>query len=225
MKPNLKSFLVAVCAWLSLSGTAQAQVDWVPVDDADELRELVSDTTMVSTLEPGVEATAIYRADGTSELNAWGGNFRRTWDVRDGKICTNSQDVITCYTIERAADEALTFRATNPISGDSAIVTITRDGEPITVAGSGVGMGKPSADEIAKSLANPNTPLASLTLKTQYRAFKGDLPNASDQNSTTLLFQPSFPPLKKVSKPSLISVGSELRSTTLPITYMLLSNK
>jgi hypothetical protein len=50
-----------------------------------------------------------------------------------------------------------------------------------------------SADDIAAELANPNAPLASLTTKFQYRTFDGSLPGASDQSSTTLLFQPSFP--------------------------------
>ena len=49
------------------------------------------------------------------------------------------------------------------------------------------------ADKAAKELANPNTSYASLTLKNQYRTFKGDLPNASKQNSTSLLFQPALP--------------------------------
>ena len=49
------------------------------------------------------------------------------------------------------------------------------------------------ADKAAKELANPNTSYASLTLKTQYRTFKGDLPGASSQNSTSLLFQPALP--------------------------------
>lgn len=48
-------------------------------------------------------------------------------------------------------------------------------------------------DEIAKELANPNTSLASLTLKLQFRGFEGDLDDADDQNSTTLLFQPALP--------------------------------
>jgi len=34
-----------------------------------------------------------------------------------------------------------------------------------------------SADEIAKELANPNTSLASLTFKNQFRWYTGDLPN------------------------------------------------
>jgi hypothetical protein len=50
-----------------------------------------------------------------------------------------------------------------------------------------------SAEEIAADLANPNTPLASLNFKLQFRTFEGDLPGAHEQESTTLLFQPSFP--------------------------------
>ncbi|ADE55634.1 hypothetical protein [Coraliomargarita akajimensis] len=50
-----------------------------------------------------------------------------------------------------------------------------------------------SAAEIAKELANPNTPLASLTLKYQYRTFAGDIPGADSRSSNSLLFQPSLP--------------------------------
>ncbi len=58
--------------------------------------------------------------------------------------------------------------------------------------------GEKSAEEVARDLANPNTPLASLTFKLQFRTYEGDLPNADDQNGTTLLFQPTLPfPLAK----------------------------
>jgi hypothetical protein len=50
-----------------------------------------------------------------------------------------------------------------------------------------------SSDEAAKELANPNTSLASLTFRNQYRFFGGDLPGASDQSNYTMLFQPVFP--------------------------------
>jgi len=50
-----------------------------------------------------------------------------------------------------------------------------------------------SADDLAKELANPNTPLASLTLKHTYTTFDGDLPGAGDQSSSVTLFQPVFP--------------------------------
>jgi hypothetical protein len=50
-----------------------------------------------------------------------------------------------------------------------------------------------SADETAKQLANPNTPLASLTLKSQWTHWDGSLPGADGLDSQTFLFQPSFP--------------------------------
>ena len=50
-----------------------------------------------------------------------------------------------------------------------------------------------TADEIAKELANPNTPLATLNFKNQFRFFDGALPGAEDQSSYTLLAQPAFP--------------------------------
>jgi hypothetical protein len=50
-----------------------------------------------------------------------------------------------------------------------------------------------SAEEMAAELANPNTPMATMTLRTQYRAFDGNLPKAGSQSSTTMLFQPSLP--------------------------------
>lgn len=50
-----------------------------------------------------------------------------------------------------------------------------------------------SAEEIAAELANPNTALASMTLKNQFKFFEGDLPKADDQWSYTALFQPVLP--------------------------------
>jgi hypothetical protein len=50
-----------------------------------------------------------------------------------------------------------------------------------------------SASEVARELANPNSSLASLTLKNQYRWYTGDLPGADDQDNFTMVFQPVFP--------------------------------
>jgi len=50
-----------------------------------------------------------------------------------------------------------------------------------------------SADELAKELNNPNNSVAKLTFKSQYRWYKGDLPDADNQSNFTLLFQPVFP--------------------------------
>ena len=57
----------------------------------------------------------------------------------------------------------------------------------------GVAPAEMSADEAAKNLANPNTPLASLTLKSQWTHWDGSLPGADGLDSQTFLFQPSFP--------------------------------
>jgi len=50
-----------------------------------------------------------------------------------------------------------------------------------------------SAEEAAKELANPNTPLATLNFTYQIRRYDGDLPDADGQVGQTLLFQPAFP--------------------------------
>ena len=48
-------------------------------------------------------------------------------------------------------------------------------------------------DEIAKQLANPNTPLSTMRLKNLYTFYDGDLPGADGQSNFSMLFQPSFP--------------------------------
>lgn len=50
-----------------------------------------------------------------------------------------------------------------------------------------------SADDVARDLANPNSSLATLTFKNQYRWYTGDLPDADGQDNFTMIFQPVFP--------------------------------
>ena len=52
---------------------------------------------------------------------------------------------------------------------------------------------KPTSDEIAKELANPNTALTSLKLQTQYYRFEGDLPGVDGLDMVKLFFQPTLP--------------------------------
>ena len=59
-------------------------------------------------------------------------------------------------------------------------------------SGSALAEGK-SADAVAKELANPAGSLASLSFNLQYLDYSGNLPKADDQNSTTLIFQPTLP--------------------------------
>ena len=63
----------------------------------------------------------------------------------------------------------------------------------ISLSGAQQPIEKPSNDEIAKQLANPNTPLATLRLKNLYTFYDGDLPGAGGQSNYSMLFQPSFP--------------------------------
>ena len=50
-----------------------------------------------------------------------------------------------------------------------------------------------SSDDVARELTNPNSSLATLNLKNQYRWYTGDLPGAEDQGNYTMIFQPIFP--------------------------------
>ena len=65
---------------------------------------------------------------------------------------------------------------------------------------------KPTNDEIAKELANPNTALTSLKFQFQYFSFDGDLPRADDQDMFKLFFQPTLPfPLRKTRDSHLLN--------------------
>jgi hypothetical protein len=180
---------------LLLSRVAFAQ-DWAPYTGTDNLRRLMSDTVLEGELRKGVMATAHFSADGTGVLHAWGDSFPRNWSIRgDDGICIEVGGEKACVTIEKAVGEENVFRGTSEKTGEVVVFNL-KDGvgavasDTTAVDGGAV---KPSADEIAKSLANPNTPLASMTLKIQHRLFTGDLPGADDESGTMLLFQPTFP--------------------------------
>jgi hypothetical protein len=51
----------------------------------------------------------------------------------------------------------------------------------------------PTADEIARELANPTSAVAAMNVNIIRRAYDGNLPGASDQDSTSILFQPGLP--------------------------------
>ena len=50
-----------------------------------------------------------------------------------------------------------------------------------------------SSDEVAKELSNPAGALSSLFTSLEYTTYKGDLPDADDQDSWTFTFQPVLP--------------------------------
>ncbi|MEJ2178718.1 MAG: hypothetical protein P8Y12_12520 [Gammaproteobacteria bacterium] len=187
--------LIYLFVFLPLVATAQ---DWQLVDDPQRLTELMSGSVIEATLKDGVKATAEYNSDGTGVLKAWGETFRRNWEVKgDEQVCIIEKQTTTCYRFESNPEDDQQYRIENLATGEKLVTIISKEGGgPITIESANKNSGgaaKPSAEEIAAKLANPNSPMASMTLKLQQRTFEGDLPNADDQDSTSLLFQPSFP--------------------------------
>ena len=200
----MKAYLHTTLSIFFLHCGIASATEWEAVDDPSTLRALFSDTRMEATLVDGVEAEANYNSDGSGELRAWGETFPRTWEVSgNDQVCIGMERQVKCFKLERSTTEADIYRATDVDSGERLVLKITRvdgkliiDSQADTEGGAPApesGAVKPSTDEIAKELANPNTSLASLTFKLQYRGFKGDLDDADDQNSTMILFQPGLP--------------------------------
>ena len=182
--------------FLIIPGTVLAQA-WEPYTGAENLRRLMSDTVVEAKPRDGVTSTGRYKSDGTGELTVWGETFPRTWRVEGtDQLCINVGQSENCVRLEKAVGQEAVYRATDIKSGEVVEFSVRGAQEPIVVdsnAGNAGSAAEPSAEEIAKSLANPNTPLASQTFKFQYRLFEGELPDADDQSGTTVLYQPSFP--------------------------------
>jgi hypothetical protein len=182
------------------SNATTAEDAWTRIVDADELRALFSDVILIGELSGGVKARATYNSDGSAELQAWGGTFPRTWHVSDdAQICIEFSNSKECSSIDRssAADQ---YRERNLTTGEEAIFAIGPNLKEATeiAANAPSASVSPSVDEIARELANPNTALAKLTLKTQFRTFTGELPGSDNQDAVSMLFQPSAPiPLKR----------------------------
>ena len=172
--------------------------DWEPVTGVDTLRKFISGRTAERNLPSGETARGEYFADGTGVVHEYGASFPRTWEVRgDDQVCISSAREHVCYTFERNTADPDLYRGRNVATGVATEFSVAEGAAVVTETsketGQDPGAATASANEMAAELANPNTPLASLTFKLQFRGFTGDLPNADDQNSTTLLFQPSLP--------------------------------
>lgn len=178
--------------FMALASSFVAASEWQPITDEKKLSSLFSNTTMRAILKGNNEATAYYNSDGTGKLKAWGDEFTRQWKVENQQACILIDKNWQCFNFERNDEQ---YRATNPKTNQRVLFTVQSNKININapIKTSKGGASTPSADEIAKKLANPNTPLATLNFRLQYRQFEGDLSNASDQSSTTLTFQPSMP--------------------------------
>jgi hypothetical protein len=179
--------------------TALAQgAEWTPVTGADALRTFMSGLIAERELPNGEMSRGEYNADGSGTLHAWGAELPRKWSIKgDDQICITERSEIECFTFEKNTSESDLYRARDVTTGiqyefktigDHAVAT----GLPKDIGAKG-SAATPSAAEIAAELSNPNTSVATLTFKNQFRWFEGDLANASDQSSYTLLFQPGLP--------------------------------
>jgi len=191
MKNNCQ-LISGVAVLLLISFATVATEQWTIVSDEAALAKLFTDTIMVATLKDDVTAEANYYADGSGELSAWGDTFKRQWKVENQQACLKKNEVWQCFNITQQGNQ---YRAIDTTTNEQVIFTV--NGQKITSEAvnktSTGGAAAPSAEELAKTLANPNTPLASLNFKLQYRQFEGNTANADSQSSTTLLFQPSMP--------------------------------
>ncbi len=189
-------FLPSLVVAAILGSSAQAQ-EWEAITNPEELRALFSDTVIEATMANGVKTLAGYNRDGTGVLEAWGDTFPRTWEIRgQDLVYIGLGQEVHCYRLERNTKSPARYRAHNLTTDESFEITV-EVGKNAVVADhpsdSSGSVAEASAEEIAGELANPNTSLALLNFKLQYRTFEGDLPDADDQESLTLLFQPSFP--------------------------------
>lgn len=189
-----------VCSCLILMTTAfsvQAG-QWSPVTGSTKLMQFMSNLKAERTLPNGEKIRAEYFPDGTGVLYSWGTESPRTWHVKgEDQLCFIIRRETTCYTLEQNTEQPDKYRVKDLVSGEVYEFSVTeRKGVAQDVQkspGSKGGAAAPSADEIAAELSNPNTLLATLNFKNQFRWFEGDLPDAGNQSSYTLLFQPSLP--------------------------------
>ena len=169
--------------------------DWQPVTSSDELARLFTDTTHEAMLTDSVKATAHYSADGTGVLNAWGEVFPRKWRIEGDEACFLIDGAFRCARVERNAQKPDEYRATRSDTGESVIFTVQDrhiDATNAEAAKNG-GTSQPSADEVAKKLANPTNPVMTIGNNLDYVTFQGDLSGAGDESSFRYVFQTVFP--------------------------------
>jgi hypothetical protein len=195
MKQLKYKFYIATLMCAVFSPLAIAE-NWQAIDDATTLKSLLSNTVLEATLNDGNQATAEYNSDGSGVVKAWSGTFQRTWEVKgNDQLCIGMETETSCFMMEKDADAQDRYRAKNTTTGELTVITIRQDGNKVKIEGPTTvqgGAAKPSANEVALKLANPNTALASLTFKFQLREFEGTaLPES--KSGSGIIFQPVLP--------------------------------
>jgi len=194
---------VFACIVLLLGTTTVALADdagWVPVTGADTLRAFMSGRSLVREDLGRDKSRGVYNTDGTGTLYAWGASFPRNWSIKgDDQICVSGKPVSDCYRLEQSTTDANLYRAIGVTTGVSAEIRIA-DAEDDAVVTGGVapdsnagGPAQPSADELARKLANPANPIMKIGNNFDYVTFDGDLPDANGQSAFRYVFLTVFP--------------------------------
>ncbi len=194
-----KSHLVLSTILFIVSTVILAQAnEWIPVTGTEALKSYMSGLTAERELAGGEISRGEYHADGTGTLHSWGAQILRTWSVKgDNQICVTAERATNCYQLNRNSDNPNLYQVRDVKTGRLSEFRLTDDrvvstdkSEP---GGNEGDAAAPSAAELAAELSNPNTAVATMTFKNQFRWFEGDLPDADGQSSYTLLFQPGLP--------------------------------
>jgi hypothetical protein len=197
---RILTFVTFMALFLSTTVIAQS-AEWQPVTGEENLRSFMSDTKMEWEEPGGENSRGEYRADGSGTLYSWGGAaIPRTWEVKgDDQICVGGRQETQCWKLEKNSADPTLYRSTEVKTGTVTEFRRSKDGTTVTkkgdpeAAGNKGGPAAASADEMAAQLADPNSPVASLTFKNKFTRFEGDLPDADNQSMYTLVFQPTLP--------------------------------
>jgi hypothetical protein len=192
----LRMAMISLFLVMAAVSTAHS-AEWEPVTGTDSLQNLMSGTKAERELPNGEISRGEYNPDGTGTIYSWGAAIPRTWEVRgDDQICITAKGVSNCYWFEKNSADATMYRARDA-AGNLVEFRLTE--ERVVVKAEPEDIGKegsaatPSAAELAAELSNPNTAVATMTFKNQFRWYEGDLPDADNQFNYSLLFQPALP--------------------------------
>jgi len=200
---GMKRILTAMTIMsLFLTTTVIAQSsEWQPVTGEENLRNFMSGTTLEWEEPGGARSRGEYRADGTGTLYSWGGaQMPRPWEIKgDDQVCVTARQITQCWQLEKNTTDPTLYRSIEVATGTVTEIRMSKDGASASLeggpkaTGNAGGPAAASADEIAAQLADPNSPVASLTFKNRFTWFEGELPDADNQSMYTLLFQPTLP--------------------------------
>jgi hypothetical protein len=171
----------------------------MPISGAGNLKSFMSGARAERELPGGEISRAEYSPDGTGMLYSWGASIPRTWAVRgDDQVCIREENGETlCYRFEINSGTPGLYRARNVATGETAEFRMDKVTAVVKEESGGIddegGPATPSASELAAELSNPNTAVATLNFKNQFRSYTGTLPGADDQSGYTLVIQPVLP--------------------------------